>query len=314
MRNLHSTSARRPHPLLGNLTTPVAIDSPTLAADLGLDWTVRTTGSYVLDQDANPRPIPGRLAVVRDDTGAPLGVVGTRYEPVQNAVILDTIKAVSDPGSAVTGLQVLDGGARFHLVTSVPGLSGAIRGDAMDGRLVISNAHDGSGSLRISLLILRQICSNGMVGWSADGRHTMRHTLSINSRVDAVRTAYRETIAQFAGMVSRLEVLADTPASPKNLERITLAAFGLTLADLADETERSRTIRTNKQREIAHLRRSETNQTQGTGQTLFSDLQAVTEFINHGRGDDDGTGILDGTGADMIERATAEAFHIATHA
>jgi phage/plasmid-like protein (TIGR03299 family) len=292
-------------------STPIPFSSPTLASDLGLDWPVAVQPAYVMDADANPRPIPHRLAVVRGDTGAPLGVVGERYEPVQNETLLNLVRSVSDPESKVVGSQVVDGGASFHLTASVPGLARAIKGDALDGRITISNSHDGSGALRLSMMIFRLVCTNGMRAWRADGSHTMRHTLSIHSKVDAVALAYRETIAQFAGMVDRLTVLADIPNNPKHLERITLAAFGVTLEDIADETERSRTIRQNRMDAIATLRRSPTNNHAGTGSTLYSDLQAVTEWINHGRGDETGLGILDGSGADMIERATVEAFAIA---
>lgn len=290
---------------------PIPLSSPTLASDLSLDWPVAVQPAYVMDVDANPRPIPGRLAVVRGDNGTPLGVVGERYEPVQNDTLLGLVRSVADPESKVIGSTVVDGGASFHLTASVPGLARAIKGDALDGRITISNSHDGSGALRLSMMIYRQVCKNGMRAWRGEGSHTMRHTLSIHSKVDAVALAYRETVAQFAGMVDRLSELANVPNDPKHLERISLAAFGVTLEDIAEETERSRTIRLNRMQDISRLRRAPTNTLEGTGRTLYSDLQAVTEWVNHGRGDETGLGILDGSGADMIERATAEAFAIA---
>ncbi len=311
----------RLHPLMSN---PLNLPLSTSADALGIGWTADLSQAYVLDADANPRPIPGRQALVRSDNGNPLAVVGSRFTPYQNADALDALRKVADPDATILQARAFEGGEHVMVSCRMPSLTASFGSDRLDGFLAFSVRH-GSGCVGFDLMTFRKVCSNGAMAWSketAKGGTRFRHTASIHGKVDALADSYREAIAMWAGTTAAFQAMVQRPTIYSSgrrgddghklgsLERISLAAFGLTLEDIAEETERSGTIRTNKERAIQAIRRSDTCNVPGTAGTVYADLQAVTEWINHERGD--GEDAIFGGGADMIERATAEAYAIAT--
>lgn len=304
--------ALRPtHPMLRD-ERKLPVTSPTLAHDLGLDWDVATVPAFILDGEGNPRPVPGSKVITRTDNGNPLGVVGDRFVPLSNVAALDLFRQVADPDATIAGVQMYNGGRQVSIAARIPSLTLSHGADRSDGFVMLSN-HHGTGSLSIDLLIVRLVCSNGARHWLTESSSRMRHTASIVKRVEAIGDQWAETIAQWAGYKAEADALIATPTAPEYVERLTLAAFDLTLADIADETDRSRTIRENKLTEIRGIRRSPTCNVDGTAGTLYSDLQAVTEWVNH-RADDDGESALFNGGAEMIERATSAAVEIAAQA
>lgn len=311
LRNLHPLTSQAL-----NLT----LDTPNLSQALGLNWSADLTPVYVMDADANPRPVPGRMGLVRSDNGKPLSIVGSRFVPFQNEQTLDFFRKVADPDSVIVGSRSYNGGEHVTITARVPSLTASYGQDVTQGFLTISNRH-GTGSLETSLWANRLVCSNGakisirMGETLASGRHTM----GLTAKVDNLSDSYKLQIAMWAGATEQFRVMVQRPSyerstksAPSSLERITLASFGLTLEDLADETDRSRTIRENKQQTIRRIRRSDTCNVDGTAGTVYADLQAVTEFFNHERGDEDGESGMFGANADAMERAHAEAFAIAT--
>lgn len=311
----------RNHPLLSDpLNLPLS--TPDLASRLGIDWKTNLTPAYVLDADANPRPIPGRQALVRGDNGHPLAVVGTRFTPFQNGEALDAIRKVADPEAVVTKARTYGGGEHVMVACRLPSLTATYGADRLDGFLAFSIRH-GSGCVGFDMMTFRKVCSNGAMAWAAEqvaGGTRFRHTASIHGKVDSLADSYKQAIAMWAGVTEAFAAMVKRPSTMDDsalisrgrdsLSRISLAAFGITLDDIAEETERSRTIRQNKEAVIRRIRRSDTCNVDGTAGTVYADLQAVTEWINHERGEADEA--LFGGGADMIERATAEAYAIAT--
>lgn len=125
-----------------------------------------------LDGVTTPPPltVPDSWATVRNNpiTGAVdyLGVVGTKYTPVQNeesARVLDAI--VDEAGGAryETG-GALDGGRKTFLTMKLPtsmildGIDG--QSDRTDWYVVALNSHDGSSAFRLLVTGVRIVCQN----------------------------------------------------------------------------------------------------------------------------------------------------------
>src|SRR4051812_11627885 len=64
----------------------------------GLDWTVETVPLYHTAADGGYTEIAGQFGVRRSDTGAIMGVVGDRYNPLQNRDQFDWFKPFLDSG------------------------------------------------------------------------------------------------------------------------------------------------------------------------------------------------------------------------
>src|SRR5687767_14947496 len=86
----------------------------------GLDWSVEQL-PLVARGAAGERAVPGRVANVRADTGAVLGVVGTGYRPFQNAEAFEFFDAVVQEKLAVfESAGALKGGKYVWMLARLP--------------------------------------------------------------------------------------------------------------------------------------------------------------------------------------------------
>ncbi len=142
------------------LGTP--LDAPATAAEAiaaaGLDYEVQMTPMSTCDG----LPVPGRKAVVRQDTRQVLGVVSDRYVPVQNRQAFGFLDAVVAEGSLrYHTAGALGQGERVWLLAKLPESIRVKNGnDLVDKYLLLSNAHDGSAALRVLFSPVRVVCAN----------------------------------------------------------------------------------------------------------------------------------------------------------
>lgn len=112
--------------------------------------------------------IPGRVAVVREDTGQALGVVSNRYKLVPHEDILDIVQEATqklDVGPIPRGVYVDRNGARMRALFKFPHLSEPIStGDRVCPCLKIQNSYDGTSRITVHLGAFRFVCTNLAVG------------------------------------------------------------------------------------------------------------------------------------------------------
>ncbi len=114
------------------------------------------------------RPIPHRLAVVREDTGQPLAVVSDRYTLVPHETILNAVDAslaTLDVGPVPRGIYVDRGGARMRAIYKFPALAQSItNGDEICPCLQVRNTYDGTARIGLHIGAFRFVCTNLAVG------------------------------------------------------------------------------------------------------------------------------------------------------
>ena len=113
-------------------------------------------------------PVPHRLAVVREDTGAVLGVVSDRYTLVPHQRILDLVQeaiAPLDLEPVPRGVYVDRQGARMRAIFKFPALAQpVVQGDDICPCLKIRNTYDGTSRISIHIGAFRFVCTNLAVG------------------------------------------------------------------------------------------------------------------------------------------------------
>ena len=130
---------------------PTSADALRLA---GLDWKVRQ--EKVRDERGNT--IPGYKANVRESDNSVLGIVGERYHVVQNT---DAFRFTDDLIGGEVRYETagsLREGRQIWLLVQMPDRK--IAGDAMEPYLCFTNAHDGSGAVRVCMTPVRVVCNN----------------------------------------------------------------------------------------------------------------------------------------------------------
>lgn len=149
--------------------------------------------------------VPGRFANYRSDLdpakdeNAYLGMVSDLYNPVDNDLLAEFCYDIAKEGSdvRVESCGTVYGGKKIWFLLKAEAFDIGKSGDNVVPYLLVSNSHDGTGSLRITPTTVRVVCQNTlhMVVPAADtgalGRSALayRHTSSIRDRVQAARLA-----------------------------------------------------------------------------------------------------------------------------
>lgn len=132
------------------------------------------------------RELPGAYATYRADNSQPLGLVGDKYEVIQNVDAFRFFDDVVEDGEVkFTHAGLLDGGRRIYVSAKLPfGMN--VNGDPIDNYLIFSNSHDGTSSVNIMFTPIRVWCTNKLNSAikSADSYIKLKHTANIKKQLD----------------------------------------------------------------------------------------------------------------------------------
>lgn len=171
----------------------------------GLDWQVVKVPAYTRRPDGLFAVIPDHYATIRSDTHDALGVVGDRYEPVQNAEAFQWLDAFHGLRYSTAG--ALGRGERVFIVAEFPDLDFSVRGEQVRNYLLFTSTHDGSGSVEGGFTPTRVVCQNTLnlaLGTGLDRHFRVRHTASWKDglkqaeRIIGLNRTYCEGLAQVA--------------------------------------------------------------------------------------------------------------------
>lgn len=107
--------------------------------------------------------IPTHFATVRNDTSQILGVVGSKYEVVQNRTafsFFDYLVKDSDSGIKYETAGALGNGERIFITAKMPDVLKVGRNDEIEQYIFLTTSHDGSGSIMAAFTPVRIVCNN----------------------------------------------------------------------------------------------------------------------------------------------------------
>jgi phage/plasmid-like protein (TIGR03299 family) len=181
---------------------PESIDDAIKAA--GLDWDVAQRPVLIPDGDYDLAdfngdefgvvPIEGYYANVREDTGAPLGIVTSRYRTVANREAFSFLSTIFGSEMHFETAGSLMGGRRVWVMLKIPSWI-EIGGDQIGQYALVSNSHDGKSSVMLAVTPVRIICQNMLVAAlrSAQRTYTIRHLGNPSLKLAEARRALEVT-------------------------------------------------------------------------------------------------------------------------
>lgn len=156
--------------------------------------------------------VPNRQAVVRSDTGAPIGVVSKKYALVTHENVVDTFREAFKGQKREEKIRTTHNGARMHIEIVLPDITVKVdKGDEMAMRLIVENSYDGSHRLQIIFGAFRFVCSNGMVIGSKFVSLNRRHIGQVTLEVAAVEKQVAMLTDLFKKQEPIMQQMARTP-------------------------------------------------------------------------------------------------------
>lgn len=161
-----------------------------------LDWSVSKRALITCDGFSVPENIG--MAVTRDDNNLPLGIVTDSYELIQNHEAFSFFDAVVGTGEAIyeTAGSIF-GGKRVFITAQIPGTIRLSGDDTIEKYLILTNPHDGSGSLRMFFTPIRVVCNNTLNAalrqassdYTLDRNISIRHTGDVQAKISQAQNA-----------------------------------------------------------------------------------------------------------------------------
>jgi phage/plasmid-like protein (TIGR03299 family) len=253
-------------------------------AQAGLDWTVLEEPVYGID-NGNPTPIPGYKRLVRDRDRSTLGIVSSRYRPLQNIKAFEWFNFLLHEGDiSLETAGSLRGGRRVWILAKINDSPKEVRpGDAVAPYLTLSNSHDGTLAVWFVFTPIRIVCANTLTLALRNreeeekiGR-AMRicHNSSLDSKMEQAKSAIDLSRRQFALAHEQYQALEGKLVSPSLLLQYVGKVF-----DTDNPIEMKAWAQIQRNFECGQGNR---------GQSLWDAMNAVTEYLDYQRGRSDDT-------------------------
>jgi phage/plasmid-like protein (TIGR03299 family) len=216
------------HGLGTKLAKPPTAEEAIRAAHL--DWGVLKQQLYVGDEH---RPLPGQYAIVREDRWARnedaiLGTVGQEYSPMQNSEAFRFFDPIIKTGDAFyESAGALKNGERVWVMAKLKDDIEIARDDNVARFLLLSNAHDGTGSVQVKFTPVRVVCRNTLnEALSRGPAIRVTHTRDMAVRVEDAAHVVLATIQQhFDDLGNSFRAMLEVQMSNASLNSYLKAIF-----------------------------------------------------------------------------------------
>jgi phage/plasmid-like protein (TIGR03299 family) len=227
---------------------PPGVNAGQMIQAAGLDWNVEkrpargSTG--IVDRRGHMKF--ARYELVRlprsSNVGSEvvLGLVSSRYQPLQNRSAFSFFDPIIDSKTATYETAgALGDGERVWVMAKMPGEIQVVRGDDCRKYLLLSNTHNGQGSVVVKFTAVRVVCENTLTMAMRDGQsaYRVRHSSKMNERLDEVATLIAAANETYRAAAVKFQRLAQTPVkSGKVLQAYLRSLFPLSAAQKLNDT------------------------------------------------------------------------------
>ncbi|MDX1947408.1 MAG: DUF932 domain-containing protein [Pirellulaceae bacterium] len=258
------------------------LDNPATAAEAivaaGLDYEVDLIGLTTLDGI----PVSQRKAVVRDDTGDVLGVVGNSYVPIQNARAFEFLDSVVADGSLrYHTAGALGHGERVWMLAKLPGhirVNGT--DDITEKFLLLSNSHNGTSAMRVFFTPIRVVCANTLAVAHRRGQGmgvAILHKGDLQEKIGEAQKVLGIAHRFYDDLQIKVDHLARHFPTAGQIDDFFHKLF-------PDPPDAGRTRAENTRQELHRLFEAGKGQDiEGIRHSAWAALNAVTEYVDHHR-------------------------------
>jgi phage/plasmid-like protein (TIGR03299 family) len=266
------------------------LDEPATAAEAikaaNLDWTVQKVPLYAVADDVSRR-VKGHYAVVPvhkwQETDCPIfGTVGENYRALQNIEAFGWFDGIVGEGAAIYHTAgALGQGERVWILAKLPGCIQVADDDITHKYLLLSNSHDGLGSVQIRFTPVRVVCANTLGQALREQGATIRvaHTRDLNQRLALARRNLKIVDTRYALIEAAFRQMVAV-----KMDRARLTTYlTMVFPDPNDPEDDRAAERVYKQRQRAALlfENGAGNKLRAVAGTLWTAYNGVAELVDH---------------------------------
>jgi phage/plasmid-like protein (TIGR03299 family) len=269
------------HGLGNKLTSAPTVEEAIKQA--GLDWAVHTRPIFLADG----REVPA-MATVRATDGTILGVVGQRYQPLQNKDAFQWFDPLVSNGlvDLETAGSLNDGKRVWILARITQGSDlGIVGEDVIRKFILLSNSHDGTLAVRVGFVPIRVVCANTLAMAHDNAQSTLirlKHSKAIVKNLEGLREIINVANQSFEATAEQFRLLASKQINVKDLHNYVKVVLGHEKTEDADLSSRAEN---SIQNVIQLFETGRGNTLPGVKGTVWAAYNAVTEYLTHDAND-----------------------------
>jgi hypothetical protein len=229
--------------------------------------------------------IPNYGAIVREDTGNVLSVMGKDYYPYQNHELIELLNRVSNQ----TGLEIKKSGSfgegeKVYIQLKSQDLK--LGNDRVEGYLTGINSFDGSTSLAFGPSNVTISCTNTFFAAFRDMSSKVRHTKNMVIKIDDICRSLENLLDEEKRMFDNIVKLSETRFDDIIRERVTRKLFNVKPEINLKDAEALSTVTRNK---LSRFHIDMNGELQEKGDNLWGLFSGVTKYTTHSLTKDDNT-------------------------
>jgi phage/plasmid-like protein (TIGR03299 family) len=245
----------------------------------GLDWTVEQTPTTFVGPDGKMREVPNSYVNFRSDTFEPLGTVGKLYFPFQNLTAYSILDELLGYGMIAKSAGSFRGGTKVFVSAEVPSdlvIDPSGVADVVKQYVVITNTHDGNGSLIASMSEWYPRCANThrLAIKNATATYKIRHTRGGLNKIEEARVVLGLAADYHSKFVAEETTLAQTDFATNDLDKLITEVFG----EPDPDSKRGVTLDAKRREKIHEFWEVELAR---LGATAFAAENAITGYLDH---------------------------------
>ncbi len=194
----------------------------------GLNFTVEKTDALA-EVNGKLFPMDGKFITYRADTNVPLGVVGERYQIVQNKdafAFFDNI--IGGEAAIYETAGALGKGERIFISAKMPEFI-RIEGtdDVTEIYVLLTNSHDGSGSVVAAITPIRVVCQNTLNAALSNYKNkvSIRHTVNAKNNLEQAQHLLKITHAYTSEISQAFNHLAKKSVTDAQVKKLVEDVF-----------------------------------------------------------------------------------------
>lgn len=243
------------------------METTNILQGTALDFTVRTEKL----KTASSGIITDKIAIIRNDNEAILGVHGEKYQPYQNHELLELLEAISsNMGLKLHKTGVFNEGAKVYLQLKSNDL--ILGNDKIEGYITGINSFDGSTSLAFGNTNITISCMNTFHAGYRELETKLKHSLNMKIRIDTILRDMETLLKQENILFEQIKQIAEKPATQKMIDILKNSFF-----DVQKNTELS----TRKNNLIEKFESDLQTEFSTKGETVWGLFSGLTRYTTH---------------------------------